>query len=377
MVFFCFSTVRAMTLDLSSHFSASYREARNKFLVAAERGRLPVQSHVHPVHSGAEGEALAMDVVRIGAAHARSLLIVSSGVHGAEGFCGSGCQIALLHDDELLARVERSGMALLLVHAVNPYGFSHLRRVNEDGIDLNRNFLDYSRPLPVNAAYAELHSLVLPSQWPPTADNEAVIRDRIARHGERRFQNAVTTGQSTHSDGLYYAGRGPAWSNLMLRAVLREQAAGCTHVGWIDIHTGLGPIGHGEKIYAGHDDAAELARARACWGADVFSPFTGDSFSEAVRGSVAFCRYDECPDATTVAMGLEFGTLDHWTVMNAMRGDQWLANHPDVPDALRRSIKQALRDAFYIDSHEWRGMVCAQSRVAVLQALTALSPHLN
>ena len=63
--------------------------------------------------------------------------------------------------------------------------------------------------------------------------------------------------------------------------------------------------------------------------------------------------------------------------MNAMRGDQWLANHPDVPDALRRSIKQALRDAFYIDSHEWRGMVCAQSRVAVLQALTALSPHLN
>lgn len=163
-------------------------------------------------------------------------------------------------------------MALLLVHAVNPYGFSHLRRVNEDGIDLNRNFLDYSRPLPVNAAYAELHSLVLPSQWPPTADNETAIRDRIARHGERRFQNAVTTGQSTHSDGLYYAGRGPAWSNLMLRAVLREQAAGCTHVGWIDIHTGLGPIGHGEKIYAGHDDAAELARARACWGADVFRP---------------------------------------------------------------------------------------------------------
>lgn len=362
-----------MNFNISTHFSASYREARTQFLAAAGRRNLTVQTYAHPLHRGAEGEELAMDTVRIGPVNANALLVLSSGVHGAEGFCGSGCQVALLHDDELLGRIVKSGTAVLLVHAINPYGFSHLRRVNEDSIDPNRNFLDYSQPLPVNEGYAQVHPLVLPETWPPTADNVAAVNNYIAQHGERHFQNAVSTGQSTHPNGLFYAGRAPAWSNLTLRTVLREQGAACTQIAWIDIHTGLGPTGHGEKIFAGRNDANELARARACWGADVFSPFTGDSFSEAVRGSTVSCMYDECPSAATIAMGLEFGTLDFTSVMTAMRADQWLTNHPEAPETQRKHIKQALRDAFCVDSPEWRGMVCAQTRVAVLQALTALA----
>lgn len=358
---------------VSPHFSATYREAREKFKAAAARRSLAVQAHVHPAHRGAEGEELAMDVLRLGPADAKALLVVTSGTHGVEGFCGSGCQIALLHDDELLARVERSGMALLLVHAVNPYGFSHLRRVNEDSIDLNRNFLDYSAPLPHNAAYADVHPLMLPAQWPPTAEDAAAVDRYIAEHGARQFQAAVSGGQSTHPDGLFYAGRAPAWSNTTLRRVLREHSAGCAQVGWIDIHTGLGPLGHGEKIFAGRNDPAELARARACWGADVFSPFTGDSFSAIVRGSATSCMYDECASAQTISVGLEFGTVEFMHIMDAMRADQWLTNHPQTPQAEHRRIKAALRDAFYIDSAEWRGMVAIQTRVAVLQALSAFS----
>ncbi|HSV53917.1 MAG TPA: M14 family metallopeptidase [Burkholderiaceae bacterium] len=361
------------TPAVSQHFSSSYREAREKFQAAAARRGLAAQAHVHPAQRGAEGEELAMDVLRIGPADARSLLVVTSATHGVEGFCGSGCQIALLHDDELLARAERSGTALLLVHAVNPYGFSHLRRVNEDSIDLNRNFLDYSAPLPQNPAYADVHPLMLPAQWPPTADDEAAVEGYIATHGARRFQSAVSSGQSTHPDGLFYAGLAPAWSNTTLRSVLRAHAASCAQLAWIDIHTGLGPLGHGEKIFGGRNDPAELARARACWGADVFSPFTGDSFSEVVRGAAASCVYDECPGAKTIAIGLEFGTVAFMDIMEAMRADQWLTNHPKTPESQRRQIKQALRDAFCIDSPEWRGMVTAQTRVAVLQALSAFS----
>jgi hypothetical protein len=32
-------------------------------------------------------------------------------------------------------------VTLVFIHAVNPYGFHHDRRVNEDNIDINRNFL--------------------------------------------------------------------------------------------------------------------------------------------------------------------------------------------------------------------------------------------
>lgn len=361
-----------MQPTVSDHFSTSYAQARDKFLAAARGRGLAVQSHAHPTHRGAEGEELAMDVVRLGAMQAQAVLVVTSATHGVEGFCGSGCQVALLHDDELLARVDRAEVAVVLVHAVNPYGFSHLRRVNEHSIDLNRNFLDFTAPLPASPGYAEVHPLVLPAHWPPTAEAVAALDAYIATHGARHYQAAVTSGQSTHADGLFYAGRAPAWSNTTLRGVLREHAAAAARVAWIDIHTGLGPLGHGEKIFAGRNDPAELLRARACWGADVFSPFSGDSFSAAVRGPAASCLYDECPGAQTIAIGLEFGTVPFADIMFAMRGDQWLTNHPATPADERQRIKQALFEAFCIDTPEWRGMVAAQARVAVLQAMTAL-----
>jgi hypothetical protein len=59
------------------------------------------------------------------------------------------------------------GVAVLYVHALNPYGFSHIRRATHENVDLNRNFHDFSKPLPVNEAYRELHPLLLPDQWPP------------------------------------------------------------------------------------------------------------------------------------------------------------------------------------------------------------------
>ncbi len=53
----------------------------------------------------------------------------------------------------------------------------------------------------------------------------------------------------------------------MLRDVLRDACGAARSAsGWIDFHTGLGPRGHGEKIYAGRDDAADIARTKALVG---------------------------------------------------------------------------------------------------------------
>src|SRR4051794_16643553 len=136
----------------SRHFSGTYAEARRKFLDAAAQRGAAIESFEHPEHRGALGETLATDVALLGKAGATKLLIVSSGTHGPEGFCGSGCQVATLNDAELLSRIEQAGVGLLMVHAVNPHGFSHLHRTNEDNIDLNRNHIDFNAPLPVNAA---------------------------------------------------------------------------------------------------------------------------------------------------------------------------------------------------------------------------------
>jgi hypothetical protein len=70
---------------------------------------------------------------------------------------------------------------------------------------------------------------------------------------------------------------------------------------------------------------------------------------------------------------LEYGTLPVLDVMNALRADQWLENHPETDGTLREAIKRRLRDAFYTDTDAWKDQVVAQAREASLQALDGLA----
>jgi len=360
-------------MNASPHFSQSYGEAREKFLAAAKARGARVFREVHPSERGAQGEELSVDLACLGDERAAGLLLLSSATHGVEGFCGSGCQIALLHDDVFLAEAERAGVAVLMLHALNPYGFSHLRRVNEDNIDLNRNFMNFHAPLPDNPGYAELHSRLLPSAWPPPADNEAQLGAWMAKHGEKAYQAAITAGQYRFPEGMFYGGTRPSWSNATLRAVLRAEASMRTRLAWIDFHTGLGPRGHGEKIYAGRDDAAEVARAREWWGSDVTSFFDGSSTSARVSGVICSSAYDECPKTEITAMALEYGTYPMEQVLQAFRAEHWLHNHPDAPPTQHDEIKRRMRDMFYIDSDDWKAAVYSQARTACMTAVTRLA----
>ena len=249
-------------IGLVDAFSPSYAKARTKFLEAAATAGLPIESHAHPL-KGRDGEDLAMDVVRDGPADAKKLLIVSSACHGVEGYCGSGVQVFALHDAEWRAKARDAGVATLYIHALNPYGFSHVRRFTHENVDLNRNFQNFSRPLPVNTAYREVQPLLLPEQWPPGPDNVAAVEQYIATKGEAAWQAAISQGQHEFPQGVFFGGTEPTWSNRTLRQVLRQHGAGASHIAWIDLHTGLGPSGHGERIYAGNDDDVAVARARA------------------------------------------------------------------------------------------------------------------
>ena len=359
--------------DPAEAFSATYAEARAKFLAAAGARGYAVESHVHTSARGAEGEPLAMDVATGGRGDADALLLITSGTHGVEGFCGSGCQVALLGDDAFAVAVDAAGVAVALVHAITPYGFSHLRRTDENNVDLNRNFRDFASPPARSAAYADVHPMLVPDAWPPSPANEARIAAYIAAHGAVAYQAAVSSGQFERADGLFYGGTKPAWSNTTFRGVVRHLGASRRKLALIDLHTGLGPCGHGEKIYMGEGDAASVARTRACFGADVTSYYDGSSTSAKLSGVIYQAVLDECPAAEFTAVALEYGTLPLMTVLDALRGDQWLANHAGAAPSQRTAIKQAVRDAFYVDRADWKAMVWAQARVAALQAVKGLS----
>jgi hypothetical protein len=357
-------------------FAATYAQARRKFLDAAEAAGLEVESRIHP-EKGREGEELAMDVVRDGPMDAAKVLVLSSACHGIEGFCGSGIQVAALGDGQWRQYARERGVVVVHVHALNPYGFSHLRRTTHENADLNRNFHDFSQPLPDNPNYRELHKLLVPDEWPPSRENQQAIARYIAERGEPALQAAVSRGQHEFADGLFFGGTAPTWSNGAIREVLRLHGRGAARLAWIDFHTGLGPNGVGERIFAGPDDAATVARARAWWDSGGTTPVTsiydGSSTSPYLTGLMWTAAAQECPQAEFTSMALEYGTVPVMEVIEALRGDQWLQLHPQAPRQLAGAIKQRMRDAFYTDTPEWKGRVLEQARQALYQAVDGLS----
>lgn len=339
--------------QIDEYFGADYADARGRFLSRAAAAGFELQAHRHPLH-GPAGELLATDVARRGSRDARVTLLISSGTHGVEGFCGSGCQNALL--DSGVLRSLPNDMAVVLVHAINPYGFAHLRRVNEDNVDCNRNFISHASH-PANPAYDEVHPMLVPADWDGPAKraaDEAIFR-YVAERGQRALQVAISQGQYEHADGLFYGGRAPVWSNGTWRRIVREETGGSKEVIAIDLHSGLGPGGVGEAISS--EVGADLQLAKALFGDDVTSSPEGSSSSAKVSGSVVEGAREALEHARLTMITLEYGTLPPVAVLEALRADNWLHLRGDVKSPLGQAIKSAIRGAFYVDTSAWRQAV--------------------
>jgi hypothetical protein len=290
-----------------------------------------------------------------------------------EGYCGSGVQLALLQEPGLLEQARSNGVALLLIHALNPWGFSHGRRVTHEGVDLNRNILDFGRDLPVNAGYDELAHALLPDEWPPTPATDHALSRYAQAHGALALQAAISAGQYHYPAGLFYGGNRPTWSNTTLRLVLRQHGTRCARLGWIDVHSGLGASGVGERIFACRDDAAAMRRSQAWWGPHVTSTYAGTSTSVDVMGNVWEAAYAECGQAEYTGIGLEFGTQPMEVVLEALRADHWAACCADLSQAVRDGVRLRMHEAFFTDTPAWKQAVIAQGREAVLQGVLGLA----
>ncbi len=363
--------------QISHYFSMDYGEARDKFMKAAHAAGLAVTSHQNPV-TGPGGEALATDIVCVGPANASRRLLVCSATHGAEGFCGSGVQVGLL--DRLATLALPIDTSLILVHAINPYGFAWLRRVNEDNVDLNRNFVDHEAgDYPVNAGYGELAAALVPEVWDKAHRVAAQsVLDRYGEvHGLFTLQAAISLGQYDHPDGLFYGGHAPTWSRRTLETIVATHIAGASHAALVDFHTGLGPYGYGEPICFHAPGSAGYERAKAWYGEDVTSPYDGtdesaNSTSAAVVGHLGYGCAWAAPDTVWTAIALEFGTQPVADVIDALRADAWLHAHGDLKGDLGREIKATVRATFYGDEPEWKRKIWQRGSDIVARALDGL-----
>ncbi|BBK41947.1 hypothetical protein STVA_19670 [Allostella vacuolata] len=359
-------------MNPASFFSPDYRTARAKFQAAARAAGAEIVTYDHPL-KGMDGEDLATDVVRIGPSDATRYLVLNTSTHGVEGFCGSGPLIGTL--TERLDRELPPNVAMLLIHAINPHGFSWLRRVNEDNVDLNRNFLDFSQPLPVNADYAPIHQYLVPRNFEgeELAHADAELAKARERLGVRGFQTAVSGGQYAFPDGLFYGGNKPTWSNQTLRRLLPELIGDATHVLFYDFHTGLGPYGYAEPINGHMPGTAAYDRLFEWIGDCVTSAQTGTSTSTKLSGTIGYGVMEALPNAIVTKTTLEYGTRPNEYVRLALRSDAWLHNHGDLKSARAKEIKALIRDAFYRDYDDWKELVYVRARQLIRKGIAGLS----
>ena len=358
-------------IKVNACFAATYDTARERFRDTAEEFGAPVDMRTNPNAEGPQGEKLTADVVRFGDPGAHRVLFMTSATHGAEGFCGSGSQVALMRSG--LFEALPQDLAVVLIHAINPYGFAHLSRTTEDNVDINRNFIDFSSPLPANAAYEEIHPFLLPADWDGRArwGSEEAIARYIADHGMWTFQCAVSGGQYSHPDGLFYGGAAPSWSHRCFKELIAEHAGNASHAALIDFHTGLGPYGHGELITTG--TPAEKERARRWYGAEVTDPDAGSSTSAPIRGMLSEAFSDVVPSAAVASIAIEYGTVPVPDTLAALRADNWLRWHGHHDSGLGKTIKRRMRDVFYCDFDDWRTMVLTRAQAITQKAIGGLA----
>ena len=353
-------------------FSDSYAEARRKFVDAARLAGAKLASYRHPSERGPGGEALYLDVSVLGPGDATRVFVVGSGTHGIEGYCGSAAQRAWLRGRPRLPK----NTAVVFFHAHNPWGFAHKTRTTEENVDLNRNFVDFAKPLPANPGYLELHPLVATQRWDEAAIGEIFRRldEYRERVGEKAFSDAFNGGQYSHPDGIFYGGARPQWANSAFRAAVETHLGRAHSVAFLDLHTGIGPWSEHVYLCFHPEGSPARARARAWWGERAVN-LQGVTHKKLATysGTIIDAFAEMLPAAEITSIVIEFGTLPRRDMQRASLAQRWMRFEGPRDPVLAAKVRREYEAAFYPADPEWRRAVLAQSRDFIDRGVAGIS----
>ncbi len=275
------------------------------------------------------------------------VVVVISGTHGLEGPLGAEFQLTLLEKIKHAPRAYLPvGVNLLVVFALNPWGFANGQRTDQDNIDINRNAIIAGRKNPFNPEYDLLAEFITPKEW----DDRSF--ERLWEHGRnmgmKRFQRALSQGQYKHPTGLFYGGKKETWSINVLHKICRNVLAPAKKVGVIDVHTGLGKYAIGELISPLREESVLTELTRSVLGDTVHFPNMDSDLSSPVSGDILNAVMTALPQAQVLPAAVEVGVLPIKQLLEVMARANWARHNPDKVDPkFKARINQDLRAAFY------------------------------
>ena len=356
---------------VTDFFATDYLYARDRF----RSGVYAAGGHIESIllsATGPSGEDLTIDIGWFGSPTPRRAFIHSSGLHGVEGFAGSAIQLQWL--EEGIPPLPADG-AVAIVHAMNPFGMAWLRRVNENNVDLNRNFLgadeEYSG---APEHYADLDSFLDPES-PPSRDFFPLrAACKILRYGMPALRQAIAGGQYDFPRGLFFGGRQHEQGPRRFQVYISQRFAAADRLVAIDVHTGLGRFAE-DCLLVNADADADRSRAaemQLAYGDRLqpLDPARGIAYRS--RGSQDGLYSRMFPAAQVYFAVQEFGTRHPIVVLAALRAENRRHHHggpASDPVPLDDPAKMRLLEVFCPSAEKWRERVLARGREVVRQGL--------
>jgi hypothetical protein len=338
----------AVSADGQGFFSPDYFTARDRFRDAARRAGATLDALTLEAR-GPRQEVLTIDIARLGDREARRVLVHTCGLHGVEAFAGSAVQLAILATPPPVP----SDCELVLIHVLNPYGMAWLRRVNENNVDLNRNFLGADeRRERTSVLYRLLDPLLNPPSPPGTDAFVLRLAAFALRHGLTATRQAIAEGQFDFPRGLFFGGTSLEPGPRAYLDWLGRHFGKAERVFALDVHTGLGRRGESTLILeegVGSAPAAELERAL---GSPIVDPAAGEAVFR-IRGGMGHALPQALPRARVDFLLQEIGTYPTLAVLRALREENRCHHHLDRAN-LRHSAKLGLLEALRPDAPGWR-----------------------
>jgi hypothetical protein len=347
-------------------FCRDYATARAGFREAA--GRAGCELVAVPIGQlGPDGTELTLDVALRGSSTAARTLVLSSGLHGIEGYFGSAVQRAWLEGPGRAPDRERR---VVLIHALNPYGFAWRRRVNEDNVDLNRNFMRQGQAYQgADPGYRELDPLLNPERAPRRFEPFLLqALPALARHGFRSLKNAVAQGQYEFPRGLFYGGSGLSKSGQLLRVHLPGWLGRPEQVMHLDLHSGRGAFGRYALCVDLPSESERVASLRERFGAHAVESFDPHGVLYEIRGALGPWLEELFPTVHYDCLLAEFGTYHALKVLEAMRYENLAHHHVERGAPGYERAKQRLFEAFCPASPRWRKQVLQSALNVIAQA---------
>lgn len=340
-----------------SFFSGDYFESRSRFVRAATQLDWRIESHSIEA-MGPGGEVLFTDVAVSGDDSSDATLVVSSGLHGVEGFVGAAIQLAWL---DRLQRQEGRPIRCVFIHALNPYGFAWLRRFDHDNVDPNRNFLlNDESYCGAPDGYSELDSLLNPSSPAKRLDRfygDAALA--IARHGMPKLRQIIAGGQYEFPRGLFYGGSQPSTTQRFVSDHWRRLLGNSESILHLDFHSGLGQYGNYLLLLEPGWTPTRLEQFAEHFGsARVRCEASGDAIY-ATRGSFGRWLAEQFSDRAYQYACVEFGTYHSVRMLAGLRREN--RSHHFGPPTLDRHLKRKLLELFCPRAATWRQRVLQQS----------------